>query len=141
MSFLNRQAWIWFKRGRMVVPAERIELPTFGLQNRCSTAELNRLTQLNHPSMPRKFRHCLPQSGVDGAGGPSNNRLVLPRLGDLALILKLKLQVLDQLGQPFPRQGIGRLQGQSAGLRQPSIEFFAVSAGHWRLLPSRRTGP
>jgi hypothetical protein len=29
-----------------MVPVERIELPTFGLQNRCSTAELNRLTQL-----------------------------------------------------------------------------------------------
>jgi hypothetical protein len=28
-----------------MVPVERIELPTFGLQNRCSTAELNRLTQ------------------------------------------------------------------------------------------------
>ena len=27
-----------------LVPVERIELPTFGLQNRCSTAELNRLT-------------------------------------------------------------------------------------------------
>jgi hypothetical protein len=27
----------------IVVPAERIELPTFGLQNRCSTAELSRL--------------------------------------------------------------------------------------------------
>jgi hypothetical protein len=25
-----------------VVPVERVELPTFGLQNRCSTAELNR---------------------------------------------------------------------------------------------------
>jgi hypothetical protein len=25
-----------------MVPVERIELPTFGLQNRCSTAELNR---------------------------------------------------------------------------------------------------
>ena len=24
------------------MPVERIELPTFGLQNRCSTAELNR---------------------------------------------------------------------------------------------------
>ena len=27
----------------LLVPAERIELPTFGLQNRCSTAELSRL--------------------------------------------------------------------------------------------------
>jgi hypothetical protein len=32
------------ERGRdSLVPAERIELPTFGLQNRCSTAELSRL--------------------------------------------------------------------------------------------------
>jgi hypothetical protein len=29
---------------KLVVPVERIELPTFGLQNRCSTAELNRRT-------------------------------------------------------------------------------------------------
>jgi hypothetical protein len=28
--------------GGLLVPVERIELPTFGLQNRCSTAELNR---------------------------------------------------------------------------------------------------
>jgi hypothetical protein len=28
----------------LLVPVERIELPTFGLQNRCSTAELNRQT-------------------------------------------------------------------------------------------------
>jgi hypothetical protein len=30
---------------KRVVPVERIELPTFGLQNRCSTAELNRQTK------------------------------------------------------------------------------------------------
>ena len=35
-----------------VVPVERIELPTFGLQNRCSTAELNRQTTFNHQSIP-----------------------------------------------------------------------------------------
>jgi hypothetical protein len=32
-----------------VVPVERIELPTFGLQNRCSTAELNRLALFDDP--------------------------------------------------------------------------------------------
>ena len=32
------------KRLILLVPVERIELPTFGLQNRCSTAELNRHT-------------------------------------------------------------------------------------------------
>jgi site-specific DNA recombinase len=30
---------------KRMVPVERIELPTFGLQNRCSTAELNRQTK------------------------------------------------------------------------------------------------
>jgi hypothetical protein len=34
-----RKAYI---TGALLVPVERIELPTFGLQNRCSTAELNR---------------------------------------------------------------------------------------------------
>ena len=29
-------------KGFLLVPAERIELPTNGLQNRCSTAELRR---------------------------------------------------------------------------------------------------
>ena len=33
--------WLFVKG---LVPVERIELPTFGLQNRCSTAELNRQT-------------------------------------------------------------------------------------------------
>jgi hypothetical protein len=32
--------------GVLLVPVERIELPTFGLQNRCSTAELNRLNSV-----------------------------------------------------------------------------------------------
>ena len=30
------------RKGKVVVPAERIELPTFGLQNRCTTAVLRR---------------------------------------------------------------------------------------------------
>jgi hypothetical protein len=32
----------------LLVPDERIELPTNGLQNRCSTAELIRLMPLRH---------------------------------------------------------------------------------------------
>ena len=35
------------------MPVERIELPTFGLQNRCSTAELNRRLRDHGP--PRKY--------------------------------------------------------------------------------------
>jgi hypothetical protein len=37
---------------RALVPVERIELPTFGLQNRCSTAELNRRIET------RLYRRC-----------------------------------------------------------------------------------
>ena len=41
---LNSPAkWGFLKNGgRGMVPAEGIEPPTFGLQNRCSTAELSR---------------------------------------------------------------------------------------------------
>jgi hypothetical protein len=35
-----------------LVPVERIELPTFGLQNRCSTAELNRRMTEKDSSRP-----------------------------------------------------------------------------------------
>jgi len=62
-------------------------------------------------------------------------RLALPSrgnaLGDLALTLKLKLQVLDQYGQTLSRKRIAGLQCQSTGLGQPSVEFFAVSAIHF----------
>ena len=47
------------------MPVERIELPTFGLQNRCSTAELNRqLVDARNPF----YRVYLPLPGADGAG-------------------------------------------------------------------------
>ncbi len=50
---------------RCMVPVERIELPTFGLQNRCSTAELNR--RLNFASGPAKspgFRRSCGRSNI-----------------------------------------------------------------------------
>jgi hypothetical protein len=51
-----------------VVPVERIELPTFGLQNRCSTAELNRRTKLQGSDRRLKDFVCSlpPATGVDG---------------------------------------------------------------------------
>jgi hypothetical protein len=46
----------------LLVPVERIELPTFGLQNRCSTAELNRLKfwyySINCGSKSQKIAIC-----------------------------------------------------------------------------------
>jgi hypothetical protein len=51
-----------------LVPVERIELPTFGLQNRCSTAELNRRTKLQWSNRRSKgfVSFCLPQSVPTG---------------------------------------------------------------------------
>jgi hypothetical protein len=62
---------------KQVVPVERIELPTFGLQNRCSTAELNRQTRgkiiRSHPG--GSCRLCRSEMGPT-ASAPSNTRLV-----------------------------------------------------------------
>ena len=62
----------------LLVPVERIELPTFGLQNRCSTAELNRQTRdFDNPADARKVSLLSPAiRNRVGAGGPSNTRLV-----------------------------------------------------------------
>jgi hypothetical protein len=50
------------------VPVKRIELLTFGLQNRCSTAELNRRTKLQGSHRRLKGLVCClpPATGVDG---------------------------------------------------------------------------
>jgi hypothetical protein len=60
----------------------------------------------------------------------SDTRLAWRGLGDPALILELKLQLFDQLRQPLAREGVGRLQGQPARLRQLPIEFCVVPAVH-----------
>jgi hypothetical protein len=52
-----------------LVPVERIELPTFGLQNRCSTAELNR--QLIENPLYR----FVPCNRCPTGGAPSNIRV------------------------------------------------------------------
>ena len=64
-----------------VVPVERIELPTFGLQNRCSTAELNRRTRSvigiwNRSTSTEVLRVQPPKTGIGGKRAPSNIRLV-----------------------------------------------------------------
>src|SRR5204862_1375616 len=52
----------------LLVPVERIELPTFGLQNRCSTAELNRLTRNLLNSRLQKASPC-PATDAAGQAG------------------------------------------------------------------------
>jgi hypothetical protein len=60
----------------------------------------------------------------------SITRLARLELGGLAKALKLKLQVLDQLGQLLAGMRICGLQRQSEGLGQLAFEFCAVSAVH-----------
>ena len=53
--------------GERLVPGERFELPTNGLQNRCSTAELTR--QINGLDGGAKVvSQCLPYSLAHGCG-------------------------------------------------------------------------
>jgi hypothetical protein len=59
-----------------MVPVERIELPTFGLQNRCSTAELNRLKAIDRICVGVNRR--IPAKPLSGRG-------VATRLGDHAV--------------------------------------------------------
>jgi hypothetical protein len=78
-----------------MVPVERIELPTFGLQNRCSTAELNRLKAIDRIDVQNISggRIRMPRDGsVYGRGPgrvnrrtvakPLSGRGVATRLGD-----------------------------------------------------------
>jgi hypothetical protein len=66
----------------------------------------------------------------DNFGGFSDTRLARRGLGDLSQVLKLKLQLLNQLGEPLCGERICGLQRQPAGLGELPVEFFAVSAVH-----------
>ncbi len=52
-----------------MVPAERIELPTFGLQNRCTTAVLRRLDRSR-----RRRAGAAPDGLAQGFSGTSAGR-------------------------------------------------------------------
>jgi hypothetical protein len=51
-------------------------------------------------------------------------------LGDLPLVLELKLQLFNYLGQPLSRKGVCGLQGEPAGLLQLSFQYHAPHACH-----------
>jgi hypothetical protein len=59
-----------------MVPAERIELPTFGLQNRCTTAVLRRPCALRYQAAAARAR---PMAAASGRRKERNGRAV--RLG------------------------------------------------------------
>lgn len=51
-------------------------------------------------------------------------------LGDLPLVLELKLQLFNYLGQPLSRKRVCGLQGEPAGLLQLSFQYHAPDACH-----------
>jgi hypothetical protein len=66
----------------LLVPVERIELPTFGLQNRCSTAELNRLKAIDRIGVGKiaADRTRMPrEESVYGRGLGRVNRRILAK--------------------------------------------------------------
>jgi hypothetical protein len=79
------------------VPVERIELPTFGLQNRCSTAELNRR--------------------IERASGPTTS----PDCADLAAE---RIPDLSEKGQ-HPEPAAGRISAHKKGRLPPAL--FALA--------------
>src|SRR4051794_12379020 len=76
-----------------MVPVERIELPTFGLQNRCSTAELNRLRAIdrNDAGDVAADRICMPRdASVYGRRlGRVNRRIPLRPLSGRGVATRL----------------------------------------------------
>jgi hypothetical protein len=57
-----------------MVPVERIELPTFGLQNRCTTAVLRRLGRHYTDAVHCARRESVRRPPVDFAGLPAGQK-------------------------------------------------------------------
>jgi hypothetical protein len=73
-----------------------------------------------------------PNGGVRRAGAAIADDRPMPqwRLGDLPMVLELKLQFFNYLGQRLSRKGVCGLQGEPAGLLQLSFQCYAPHACH-----------
>jgi hypothetical protein len=117
-----------------VVPVERIELPTFGLQNRCSTAELNRQIRQTRRQIPE-----LPGGGYRHQAGRArrdNRDARLQSCGGINLSLTMPMQAWDQI-----RDGTGDRAGSRK--KKPTVSHpsaFSLNpdeGGRGRPLSSR----
>src|SRR5437763_14454992 len=84
--------------GEALVPVERIELPTFGLQNRCSTAELNRLKAIDRIDAGSiaadRIRMSQPPASVYGRRlGRVNRRIRLRPLPGRGLATRSAIEI------------------------------------------------
>jgi hypothetical protein len=77
-----------------------------------------------------KFKLCLILLVSARRDSGSADQDPLAGLGDLPLVLELKLQLFNYLGQPLDCKGVCGLQGEPAGLLQLSFQYYAPHACH-----------
>jgi hypothetical protein len=70
------------------------------------------------------------REGERGGTSRSADLDPLAGLGDLPLVLELKLQLFNYLGQPLSCKGVCGLQGEPVGLLQLSFQYHAPHACH-----------
>jgi hypothetical protein len=96
----------------LLARSERFELPTLGFEVRCSIQlSYERVSLFNGLPDAQFLRHCL---GIENDhrkyfSTVSDTRLVWRGLGDHSLVLELKLQIFNHLGQPLSGERIGGL--------------------------------
>src|SRR5258706_13428895 len=113
--------------------SERFELPTLGFEVRCSIQlSYERVSLFNGLAESPKVLGPVQALKTMGKGFcfAWDSRLARRGLGDLTRVAKLKFQLFNELGEPLPRQRIGRLHGQPPGLLQLPLQFSTVRACH-----------
>ena len=119
---------------RSLARSERFELPTLGFEVRCSIQlSYERASLFNDLAESLKVLdpvQALKTTGKKDFCLASDSRLARRGLGDLARVAKLKFQLFNKLGEPLPRQRIGRLHSQPPGLLQLPLQFSTVRARH-----------
>ena len=123
-----------------VVPVERIELPTFGLQNRCSTAELNRriegdgVVEKKPDSAPLSRARIpdLPAKGQNLPPGPSAGGLSQAAFS-VHLVLTSYWQICRRLSSPLNQmpgaRSMNELSRYSYARLQPGARTQHSSSG------------
>jgi hypothetical protein len=126
--------------GLFMVPVERIELPTFGLQNRCSTAELNRriegdgVVEKKPDSAPLSRARIpdLPAKGQNLPPGPSAGGLSQAAFS-VHLVLTSYWQICRRLSSPLNQmpgaRSMNELSRYSYARLQPGARTQHSSSG------------
>ena len=114
--------------------SERFELPTLGFEVRCSIQlsyeRVSLFSGLAESPKVLGTNQALKTTGKRYFCLASDSRLDQRGLGNLPLVVQLKFQLFNELGQPLPGERIGRLHSQPPGLLQLPLQFSMVRARH-----------